>query len=110
MGCLKFSSFLALSMLVLYQAGLLQASAFSLHPASLSEEKGDLPVGTPMKDHEKRMAREQEQEQEQWSATAQKRDCKLATCTTGNLMDYLHKIANKGEETSNSEDIKEKGR
>ncbi|XP_062951738.1 calcitonin gene-related peptide 2 isoform X2 [Cynocephalus volans] len=103
MGFWKFSHFLALSILVLYQAGSLQAAPFrsalesSPDPATLSEEEARLLLAALMQDYVQMKASEleleqeleQEQETEGSSVTAQKRACNTATCVTHRLAGLL---------------------
>ncbi|XP_006865844.1 PREDICTED: calcitonin gene-related peptide 2-like [Chrysochloris asiatica] len=101
MGFGKFSPFLALSLLVLCQAGNLQAAPFrsaiesSSDPTALSEEEARLLLAALLKDFVQMKANELEQEQELEqetegsSITAQKRGCKTATCVTHRLAGLL---------------------
>ncbi|XP_005380396.1 PREDICTED: calcitonin gene-related peptide 2 [Chinchilla lanigera] len=105
MGFRKFSPFLAFSILVLCQAGSLQAAPFrpdlesSPDLATLSEEEARLLLAALVQDYVQRKAgelkqeqeREQEQEQETEgsSVTAQKRACNTATCVTQRLAGLL---------------------
>ncbi|XP_075404550.1 calcitonin gene-related peptide 2 [Tenrec ecaudatus] len=99
MGFRKFSPLLVLSILVLCQAGNLQAAPFrsaiesSPDPTALSEEEARLLLAALVKDFVLMKAREQELELEQEtegpSVTAQKRACKTATCVTHRLADLL---------------------
>ncbi|XP_016050923.1 PREDICTED: calcitonin gene-related peptide 1-like [Miniopterus natalensis] len=90
----KFLPFLALGILVLYQAGLLQATPFSSdsedtsNPASLNEEE-DLLLAILVKELLKKMAREKEQVTAGSSFTAQKRACNTGTCLTQKLAGLL---------------------
>ncbi|KAM5318496.1 calcitonin receptor-stimulating peptide 3-like [Glossophaga mutica] len=95
MGSWKFFPFLALSLLVLYQAGILRAAVFS-------EEEGELLEDALMKDRGKRMASEQKQKTEDFSVTVQKRACRFPTCMFSNLADYLSKISQKNKSTENN--------
>uniref|UniRef100_A0A2K5PYM2 Calcitonin peptide-like domain-containing protein n=1 Tax=Cebus imitator TaxID=2715852 RepID=A0A2K5PYM2_CEBIM len=91
MGFQKFSPFLALGILVLFQAGSLQAAPFrstlerSPDLATLSEEKGRLLLAA-LQDYVQMKTSELEQEQE---TTAQKRACDTATCVTHRLAGLL---------------------
>ncbi|XP_006865843.1 PREDICTED: calcitonin gene-related peptide 2-like [Chrysochloris asiatica] len=97
MGFRKFSSFLALSILVLYQTNSLQASPFrsaiesNPDPTALSEEEARLLLAALLKDFVQMKVNELEQEQETEgsSVTAQKRACKTATCVTHQLAGLL---------------------
>ncbi|XP_008573205.1 PREDICTED: calcitonin gene-related peptide 2-like [Galeopterus variegatus] len=99
MGFWKFSPFLALSILVLCQAGSLQAEPFrsalesSSDLATLSEEEARLLLAALVQDYVQMKASEQELEQEQEtegsSITAQKRTCNTATCVTHRLAGLL---------------------
>ncbi|XP_032214776.1 calcitonin gene-related peptide 1 [Mustela nigripes] len=100
MGFWKSSPFLAFSILVLCQAGSLQAAPFrsaleSLpDPTALSEKEGRLLLAALVKAYVQRKANELEQEQEQEemegsSITAQKRSCNTATCVTHRLAGLL---------------------
>uniref|UniRef100_A0A2K5W4Q1 Calcitonin related polypeptide beta n=6 Tax=Macaca TaxID=9539 RepID=A0A2K5W4Q1_MACFA len=97
MGFQKFSPFLALSILVLYQAGSLQAAPFrsalesSPDPATLSEEEARLLLAALVQDYVQMKASELEQEQETggYSSAAQKRACNTATCVTHRLAGLL---------------------
>ncbi|XP_062951784.1 calcitonin gene-related peptide 2-like isoform X2 [Cynocephalus volans] len=99
MGFGKFSPFLALSILVLCQAGSLQAELFrsalesSSDLATLSEEEARLLLAALVQDYVQMKASEQELEQEQEtegsSITAQKRTCNTATCVTHRLAGLL---------------------
>nr|XP_039326958.1 calcitonin-like isoform X1 [Saimiri boliviensis boliviensis] len=88
MGFQKFSPFLALGILVLFQAGSLQAAPFSSaldrspDLATLSEEKGRLLLAA-LQDYVQMKTSELEQEQEQetkGSSPRSKRCSKLSTC------------------------------
>ncbi|XP_069920772.1 calcitonin gene-related peptide 2 isoform X2 [Oryctolagus cuniculus] len=97
MGFLKFSPFLALSILVLYQADSLHAVPFrsvlesSPDLATLSEEEARLLLAALVQDYVQMKASELEQQQETEgsSITAQKRSCNTATCVTHRLADLL---------------------
>ncbi|XP_073898111.1 calcitonin gene-related peptide 2 isoform X2 [Castor canadensis] len=99
MGFKKFSPFLALSILVLYQAGSLHAvplrSALesSPDPTTLSEEEVRLLLSALVQDYvqmkAKELTQEQKQEAENSSITAQKRTCNTATCVTQRLAGLL---------------------
>ncbi|XP_052619323.1 calcitonin gene-related peptide 1 [Peromyscus californicus insignis] len=98
MGFLKFSPFLVVSILLLYQAGSLHAVPFrstsesSPGLATLSEEEARL-LAALVQDYVQMKARELEQEEEQEtegsSITAQKRSCNTATCVTHRLAGLL---------------------
>ncbi|EDL17074.1 calcitonin gene-related peptide 1 isoform X2 [Mus musculus] len=98
MGFLKFSPFLVVSILLLYQACSLQAvplrSILESSPgmATLSEEEVRL-LAALVQDYMQMKARELEQEEEQEaegsSVTAQKRSCNTATCVTHRLAGLL---------------------
>ncbi|XP_023373201.1 calcitonin gene-related peptide 2 [Otolemur garnettii] len=97
MGFRKFSPFLALSILVLCQAGSLQAAPFrsnlesSPDLATLSEEEARLLLAALVQDYVQMKASELEQELETEgsSITAQKRACNTATCVTHRLAGLL---------------------
>ncbi|XP_004418525.1 calcitonin gene-related peptide 2-like isoform X2 [Diceros bicornis minor] len=97
MGFWKFSAFLLLSILVLYQAGILQTapfrSALESHPdrAILTEEETCLLLAALVKDYVQMKARELELEQETEgsSLTAQKRSCNTAICVIHRLAGLL---------------------
>ncbi|XP_026928872.1 calcitonin gene-related peptide 2 isoform X2 [Lynx canadensis] len=100
MGFGKSSPFLAFSILVLCQAGSLQAAPFrsaleSLpDPTTLSEKEGRLLLAALVKAYVQGKTNELEQEQEQEetegsSVTAQKRSCNTATCVTHRLAGLL---------------------
>ncbi|XP_019569925.1 calcitonin gene-related peptide 2 isoform X3 [Rhinolophus sinicus] len=101
MGFGTSSPFLAFSILVLCQAGGLQAAPFrsaleSLpDPAALSEKEGRLLLAALVKAYVQRKTNELEQEQELEqetegsSVTAQKRACNTATCVTHRLAGLL---------------------
>ncbi|XP_004634960.1 calcitonin gene-related peptide 2 isoform X2 [Octodon degus] len=103
MGFRKFSPFLTFSILVLCQAGSLQAAPFrpdlesSPDLATLSEEEVRLLLAALVQDYVQMKAseldQEQEQEQEQEtegsSVIPQKRACKTATCVTQRLAGLL---------------------
>ncbi|XP_054442251.1 calcitonin gene-related peptide 2 [Pteronotus mesoamericanus] len=103
MGFGKSSPFLAFSILVLCQAGGLQAAPLrsaleslpDLDPAALSEKEGRLLLAALLKAYVDRKTNELEQEQEQEtedaSVTAQKRACNTATCVTHRLADLLNR-------------------
>uniref|UniRef100_A0A8C6IAX5 Calcitonin/calcitonin-related polypeptide, alpha n=1 Tax=Mus spicilegus TaxID=10103 RepID=A0A8C6IAX5_MUSSI len=98
MGFLKFSPFLVVSILLLYQACSLQAvplrSILESSPgmATLSEEEVRL-LAALVQDYMQMKARELEHEEEQEaegsSVTAQKRSCNTATCVTHRLAGLL---------------------
>ncbi|XP_003282389.1 calcitonin gene-related peptide 1 isoform X3 [Nomascus leucogenys] len=94
----KFSPFLALSILVLLQAGSLHAAPFGsalesspVDPAMLSEEEARLLLAALVQDYVQMKASELEQEQEAESSRiiAQKRACDTATCVTHRLAGLL---------------------
>ncbi|XP_026971505.1 calcitonin receptor-stimulating peptide 1-like isoform X1 [Sagmatias obliquidens] len=93
----KFPPFLVLSILVLYQAGVLHSSPFRLafdshfDPATLNEEEFRLLLAAMVNDYEQMRARELEKEQKTRgsSITARKRACNTATCTTHRLAGLL---------------------
>ncbi|XP_053417875.1 calcitonin gene-related peptide 2 [Nycticebus coucang] len=97
MGFRKFSPFLALSILVLCQAGSLQAAPFRSDPesspdlATFSEEEARLLLAALVQDYVQMKASELEQELETEgsSITAQKRACNTATCVTHRLAGLL---------------------
>ncbi|XP_009184784.1 calcitonin gene-related peptide 1 isoform X2 [Papio anubis] len=97
MGFQKFSPFLALSILVLLQAGSLHAAPFrsalesSPDPATLSEEEARLLLAALVQDYVQMKASElgQEPETEGSRITAQKRACDTATCVTHRLAGLL---------------------
>uniref|UniRef100_A0A2K6V0G2 Calcitonin related polypeptide beta n=1 Tax=Saimiri boliviensis boliviensis TaxID=39432 RepID=A0A2K6V0G2_SAIBB len=95
MGFRKFSPFLALSILVLCQAGSLQAAPFrsalesSPDPATISEEEARLLLAALVQDYVQMKASELEQETEGSSSTTQKRACNTATCVTHRLAGLL---------------------
>ncbi|XP_057606763.1 calcitonin receptor-stimulating peptide 1-like [Hippopotamus amphibius kiboko] len=97
MGFRKFPPFLLLSILVLYQAGMLQAAPLRLpfgsrsDPATLDEEESRLLLAAMVNDYEQMRARrlEKEQKTEGSSITAQKRACNTATCMTHRLAGLL---------------------
>ncbi|XP_070282765.1 calcitonin gene-related peptide 2-like [Myotis yumanensis] len=104
MGFGKSSPFLALSILVLCQAGGLQATplrwALESLPdsdlAALNEKEGHL-LASLVKAYAQRntneldQPEEQETEAEDSSVTHQKRSCNLPTCAIHRLEDYLYK-------------------
>nr|P01256.1 RecName: Full=Calcitonin gene-related peptide 1; AltName: Full=Alpha-type CGRP; AltName: Full=Calcitonin gene-related peptide I; Short=CGRP-I; Flags: Precursor [Rattus norvegicus] len=98
MGFLKFSPFLVVSILLLYQACGLQAvplrSTLESSPgmaATLSEEEARLLLAALVQNYMQMKVRELEQEQEAEgsSVTAQKRSCNTATCVTHRLAGLL---------------------
>ncbi|XP_058400672.1 calcitonin gene-related peptide 1 isoform X2 [Diceros bicornis minor] len=102
MGFWKFSPFLPLSILVLYQASILQAAPFRsavesrLNPAVLTEEESQLLLAALVKDYVQMKASELEldQETEGPRVTAQKRSCNTATCLTHQLVGLLSSSGN----------------
>ncbi|EPY72432.1 calcitonin gene-related peptide 2 [Camelus ferus] len=95
MGFWKISPFLALSILVLYQAGMLQAAPLrsdlesDFDPATLTEEDMCLLLAAMVKDYVQMKVGELEQETEDFSITAQKRSCDTATCVTHKIAGWL---------------------
>ncbi|CAD7671539.1 unnamed protein product [Nyctereutes procyonoides] len=98
MGLWKSSPFLAFIILVLCQAGVLQAAPFRSaleglpDPTALSEKEGRLLLAALVKAYVQRkneLEQEQEQETEGSSITAQKRSCNTATCVTHRLAGLL---------------------
>uniref|UniRef100_A0A8C3YN37 Calcitonin peptide-like domain-containing protein n=1 Tax=Catagonus wagneri TaxID=51154 RepID=A0A8C3YN37_9CETA len=97
MGFGKSSPFLAFSILVLCQAGSLQATPLRSaletlpDPGLLSEKEGRLLLAALVKAYmqSKTDELEQEQETEDSSVTAQKRSCNTATCVTHRLAGLL---------------------
>ncbi|XP_075857393.1 calcitonin gene-related peptide 2 isoform X3 [Microcebus murinus] len=97
MGFQKFSLFLALSILVLYQVGSLHAAPFRSTlesipgQAMLSEEQVRLLLAALVQDYVQMKDGElqQELETEGSSITTRKRACDTATCVTHRLADLL---------------------
>ncbi|XP_013824918.1 PREDICTED: calcitonin gene-related peptide 2 isoform X2 [Capra hircus] len=100
MGFGKSSPFLAFSILVLCQAGSLQATPLRSaletlpDPGALSEKEGRLLLAALVKAYVQRKTNELEQEEEQEetedsSITTQKRSCNTATCVTHRLAGLL---------------------
>ncbi|KAM9768320.1 calcitonin gene-related peptide 2 [Dama dama] len=99
MGFGKSSPLLAFSILVLCQAGSLQATPLRSaletlpDPGALSEKEGRLLLAALVKAYVQRKTNELEQEEEQEtedsSITAQKRSCNTATCVTHRLAGLL---------------------
>ncbi|EPY76110.1 calcitonin gene-related peptide 2 isoform X2 [Camelus bactrianus] len=97
MGFGKSSPFLAFSILVLCQAGSLQAAPLSSSletfpdPWALNEKEGRLLLAALVKAYMQRKTNElaQEEETEGSSITAQKRSCNTATCVTHRLAGLL---------------------
>ncbi|KAM6158958.1 calcitonin gene-related peptide 2 [Rhynchocyon petersi] len=95
MGFQKLSLFLAVSILVLYQASNLQAAPFRSAVESspdfdkLSEEEARLLLAELVKNFVQMKASEREQETESSSVTIQKRACNTSTCVTHRLADLL---------------------
>ncbi|KAL2806422.1 calcitonin isoform alpha-CGRP preproprotein [Daubentonia madagascariensis] len=97
MGFQKFSLFLAIGILVLYQAGSLHAVPFGStlesmpDLATLSEEEARLLLAALVQDYVQMKAGELEQELETEgsSITTQKRACNTATCVTHRLAGLL---------------------
>ncbi|XP_032977075.1 calcitonin gene-related peptide 2 [Rhinolophus ferrumequinum] len=93
----KYSPFLALGILVLYQAGILQAAPFRsilqsrMDSSRLTEEELCLLLASMMKDYLQNKISEMqlEQETENSGITAQKRGCNTATCVTDKLAGLL---------------------
>ncbi|XP_045652436.1 calcitonin receptor-stimulating peptide 2-like [Ursus americanus] len=97
MGFWKFSPFLAIGILVLYQVGTLQAAPFRsamenpLEPATLTEDEICLLLTAMLNDYVRLKVRElqQEQETEGSSITAQKSPSNKAPCVTNPLEGLL---------------------
>ncbi|XP_072651366.1 uncharacterized protein [Canis lupus baileyi] len=97
MGFWKLSPFLAIGLLVMYQAGILQAAPFRsalenpLESATLTEDEICILLTAVVKDYVQMKARElqQEQETEGSSLTAQKSSCKDGPCVTNRLEGWL---------------------
>ncbi|XP_047374233.1 calcitonin gene-related peptide 2-like isoform X2 [Sciurus carolinensis] len=97
MGFQKFFPILALSILVLYQTGILHAVPFSSalenspDLTTLSEEEARLLLAALVQDYLQMKASElqRKQETEDSSVTAQKRACNTATCVTHRLAGLL---------------------
>ncbi|XP_007448638.1 PREDICTED: calcitonin gene-related peptide 2 isoform X2 [Lipotes vexillifer] len=95
MGFGKSSPFLAFSILVLCQAGSLQATPLRSaletlpDPGALSEKEGRLLLAALVKAYVQSKTNELEQETEGSSITAQKRSCNTATCVTHRLAGLL---------------------
>ncbi|XP_057551002.1 calcitonin receptor-stimulating peptide 3-like [Hippopotamus amphibius kiboko] len=95
MGFWKFPPFLVLSILVLYQAGMLQAVPFrsalksGFVPATLTEEESRLLLAEMVKYHVQMKASELQHETEGFSITAQKRSCNTATCMNQKMAGWL---------------------
>ncbi|XP_047632176.1 calcitonin receptor-stimulating peptide 3 [Phacochoerus africanus] len=95
MGFWKFPPFLILSILVLYQAGMLHAAPFrmalgsSFDSATLTEEEMSLLLVAMVKDYVQMKATVLEQETEDFSITTQERSCNTATCVTHKMAGWL---------------------
>uniref|UniRef100_A0A8C6CB00 Calcitonin n=4 Tax=Odontoceti TaxID=9722 RepID=A0A8C6CB00_MONMO len=95
MGFGKSSPFLAFSILVLCQAGSLEATPLRSaletlpDPGALSEKEGRLLLAALVKAYVQSKTNELEQETEDSSITAQKRSCNTATCVTHRLAGLL---------------------
>ncbi|XP_066216662.1 calcitonin gene-related peptide 2-like [Saccopteryx leptura] len=97
MGFWKYSPFLALGILVLYQAGVLQAASLRalletrMDPASLEEDELCIILAAMVKEYvQKKISdAEREQETEDEIVTPQKRACNTATCVTSKLASLL---------------------
>ncbi|XP_057606695.1 calcitonin receptor-stimulating peptide 2-like [Hippopotamus amphibius kiboko] len=95
MGFWKFPPFLVLSILVLYQAGMLQAAPLrsalenDFDPATLTEKEMCLLLAAMMNDYVQMKASELKQETEGFSITAQKRSCNTTTCVTRKMAGWL---------------------
>eukprot|EP00069_Balaena_mysticetus_P011694 bmy_07196T0 len=95
MGFWKFPPFLVLSILVLYQAGMLHSAPFrsalesGFVPATLTEEESRLLLAATVKYYVQMKASELEHETEGFSITAQKRSCNTATCVTHKMAGWL---------------------
>ncbi|XP_022411413.1 calcitonin gene-related peptide 2 isoform X3 [Delphinapterus leucas] len=96
MGFGKSSPFLAFSILVLCQAGSLEATPLRSaletlpDPGALSEKEGRLLLAALVKAYVQSKTNELEQEMEDSSSiTAQKRSCNTATCVTHRLAGLL---------------------
>uniref|UniRef100_A0A8C3YMA2 Calcitonin peptide-like domain-containing protein n=1 Tax=Catagonus wagneri TaxID=51154 RepID=A0A8C3YMA2_9CETA len=94
MGFWKFPPFLVLSILFLYQAGMLHAAPFrvaldsSFDPAIRTEEKMSLLLAAVAKDYVQMKATVLEQETEDFSIAAQERS-NTATCVTHKMAGWL---------------------
>ncbi|KAK2499202.1 hypothetical protein MC885_017320 [Smutsia gigantea] len=97
MGFWKFSPFLALSILVLYQVGFLQAAPLRAtleicsYPATLSEKESRVLLAGLVKDYVLMKVHELGQETEGSRITAQRRVCNTATCVTHHLTVLMSK-------------------
>ncbi|XP_066216663.1 calcitonin gene-related peptide 1-like [Saccopteryx leptura] len=94
MGFWKFTPILALGILVLYQAGMLQAEPFKSDPESTPQptphrEEEDLLLALLMREFMKKMASEKQRMAEGSSGTPQKRACNTGTCLTHKLAGLL---------------------
>ncbi|XP_024414757.1 calcitonin gene-related peptide 2-like [Desmodus rotundus] len=99
MGFWKYSAFLALGILVLYQAGVLQAAPFRSYLeshrdlAAFEEDDLCLILAEMVKDYiQKKIGNvepDQQQETEDFSVNTQKRACNTATCVTNKLAGLL---------------------
>ncbi|XP_008710190.1 calcitonin receptor-stimulating peptide 1 [Ursus americanus] len=105
MGFWKFSPFLVLSILALYQVGVLQAAPFRSalesrpDPAARNEGELQLLLAAVMKDYVQMKVHEQLQEQETEGSrvTVQKRSCSSATCVAhwlGGVLSRAGSVAN----------------
>ncbi|XP_058400670.1 calcitonin isoform X1 [Diceros bicornis minor] len=102
MGFWKFSPFLPLSILVLYQASILQAAPFRsavesrLNPAVLTEEESQLLLAALVKDYVQMKASELELDQEtegpSLDSPRAKRCGNLSTCVLGTYTQDLNKF------------------
>ncbi|XP_039707460.1 calcitonin gene-related peptide 2-like [Pteropus medius] len=93
MGFWKFSPFLALGFLVLYQMGNLQAAPFNSDSqttqTTLDTNKAPEENGSPILKFFKKMIDKRETQDS--SITTQKRECKTSTCVMNKLADMLSK-------------------
>ncbi|TEA25332.1 hypothetical protein DBR06_SOUSAS21410033 [Sousa chinensis] len=91
----KFPPFLVLSILVLYQAGMVHSAPFrsalesGFVPATLTEEESRLLLAAMVKYYVQMKASELEHEEESFSITAQKSSCNTATCVTHKMAGWL---------------------
>ncbi|XP_028373374.1 LOW QUALITY PROTEIN: calcitonin gene-related peptide 2-like [Phyllostomus discolor] len=99
MGFWKYSPYLALGILVLYQTGVLQAAPFRsylgsrMDPAAFKEDDLCLILAEMVQDYMQKkigdVEQEQDQETEDFSVNTQKRACNTATCVTNKLAGLL---------------------
>uniref|UniRef100_A0A8C6FMT3 Calcitonin peptide-like domain-containing protein n=1 Tax=Moschus moschiferus TaxID=68415 RepID=A0A8C6FMT3_MOSMO len=101
MGFWKFPLFLVLSILIIHQAGMLQAAPFrsvwknGFVPVTLTEEESYFLLATMVKNYVQKKANKLVYETEDFGIIAQKRTSNTANCMTRKMAGFLGRSGSK---------------